>query len=398
VLADVPSLIEDFDHTSPAVAEHFYDVMKLMRQRCPVAHSSRFGGFWALSRYGDVKAVARDADSFKSGSGVTIPHFGASVPVIPLEVDPPDHIRYRRFLLPWFTPQAVSVWEEQVRAVVVETLMPHLSVGRCDLVHDLADRVPPVAIAGFLGLPAEDWSRFRHWTETLLGLSYREDVASQKGAAKDLESYLLEMILAKRGGDGTDLLTAIANADLEGRLLSDAELIGITQLLTVAGHETTVSASANILLYLVGDTELRDRLAADPTLIPAAVEEALRYDSPVTGLARTAARETTLGGCQVRPGDRLLLLWGAANRDEDEFDEPDKFLIDRPRMNHLAFGIGPHRCLGEHLARLELRVIVEEVLRRMPDYQLQPGVEIQRVAGNTRGVVSLPVVFSPTGA
>ena len=392
---DIPGLVDDFDHTSPDVAEHFYEVAREMRQRGPVVHCSRFGGFWAVTRYDDVRSIAKDASAFRSGDGVTIPHFGASVPVIPLEIDPPEHSPYRRLLHPWFTPKAVAPWEPHVRRVVADALEPHLATGRCDLVRDVADCVPPVVIAGFLGLPEGDWAQFRHWTESMLGLSYKGDIEKQKEAAGELEAYLLKAVLTKRGGDGEDLLSVIANADFGGRPLSDAELLGITQLLTVAGHETTVSASANLLLHLLEDLELRARLVADPSLIPSAVEEGLRHDSPVTGLARTVVDDTEVGGCPVHSGDRLLLLWGAANRDETEFEEPDTFRIERTNNQHLAFGIGPHRCLGEHLARLELKVIIEETLRHMPDFQLSPGTEIRRVPGNARGVMSLPVVFSP---
>jgi cytochrome P450 len=378
---DIAGLADNFDHTNPEVTEHFYEVAREMRRRGPVVRSSRFGGFWAVTTYAEVRSVAKDAAAFRSSDGVTIPHFGGSVPVVPLEVDPPEHSRYRKMLHPWFTPKAVAAWEAHVRRVV----------------RDVADRVPPVVIAGFLGLPEDDWTQFRHWTETLLGLSYKEDLQRQKEAVAELEDYLLKAVLAKRGGDGEDLLSVIANIDFGGRPLSDAELVGITQLLTVAGHETTVSASANLLLYLLEDQDLRDRLLSDPSLIPDAVEEGLRYDSPVTGLARTVVEDTKVGGCPVHAGDRLLLLWGAANRDGAEFAEPDTFKIDRNDNQHLAFGIGPHRCLGEHVARLELKVIVEEVLRNMPDFQLSPGAEIRRVPGNARGVMSLPVVFTPTG-
>ena len=394
---DIAGLADDFDHTNPEVTEHFYEVAREMRRRAPVVHSSRFGGFWAVTTYAEVRSVAKDAARFRSRDGVTIPHFGASVPVVPLEVDPPEHSRYRKMLHPWFTPKAVAAWEPHVRRVVLDALEPHLPRGECDLVRDVADRVPPVVIAGFLGLPEGDWAQFRHWTETLLGLSYKGDVERQKEAVAELEAYLLDAVLAKRGGDGDDLLSVIANIDFGGRPLSDAELVGITQLLTVAGHETTVSASANLLLYLLEDQAMRERLLADPSLIPDAVEEGLRYDSPVTGLARTVVDDTQVGGCPLHAGDRLLLLWGAANRDDAEFADPDTFKIDRTDNQHLAFGIGPHRCLGEHVARLELKVIVEEVLRNMPDFRLSPGAEIRRVPGNARGVMSLPVVFTPSG-
>lgn len=391
-------LPREFDHYDPALAADPYPVLREMRERCPVGRSERHGGFWAITRYHDVYDVAHDPTTFSSALGhITIPTpdtpMAETLRAIPIEVDPPAHHTYRSLVNPFFSPARIKDMEPWVRAISHQLIDGFADRGQADLAEEYSFPLPMFVICRILGIPSERWSEFRQWISKLLLIG--ESPAEAMEGAAVLAGFVGGVLEERRQKPGDDLVSFLTTAEVDGERMTDMDLLGFCILLFGAGAETTTNAIGNSLAYLAEHHELRDRLAADPTLIPAAVEEFLRYDTPVFGLARTVACDTELAGQTMREGERVLLLWGSANHDDTEFERSEEVEIDRPVNRHLAFGAGVHRCLGSHLARTEIRIALEDVLARMPDFDLVPGRGVERCVGVTRGVRSLPVQFSP---
>lgn len=399
---DPAELARDFDPTDPRVVRDPYPVYAAMRAGCPVGHGSRFGGFRVLSRFADVSEAAHHPEVFSSASGVTVPDFGNPLNAIPLEVDPPEHTRWRRLIQAWFSPQSAAALEPDIRSVVTRLIDGFVDRGRADLATELAVPVPPIVVARMLGLPESDWHYYRELSETMLAAAAADDSDVNAEQALQLFSYLFEALEDRRDNPRDDLLTQIVHLRFpgargvpedDGRPLTEEELLGITFLLAVAGHETTVGAIGALLLRLAEHPEAKKAIIADPQLGFSAIEESLRLEPPIQYFSRTVTRDTAIGGSALRAGDKVLLSWASANRDPDAFEHPDAFVYDRPNNRHLAFGAGPHRCLGAHLARLEVRVVLEEVLRRIPDFRLEdPGAVVMGGSIN-RLVRSLPAVW-----
>jgi cytochrome P450 len=385
-----------FDHSDPAMIPVLHETYRDLRDRCPVPHGEKFGGFWALTRYDDVQKAARDAKTFTTTQGITIPSLHGRIPMIPAGVDPPEHTKYRRVLQPFFMPVAMPSYEGPLRAVARASLAKVASNGEADLVQVLGRTVPPVAITSMFGLPLTDAERFMDWTERLMATGFAGDLGGNEAVTEELEDYLEDACLERRGRDDGSILAAIANATVDDRPLTSDEVRGMTHLLAVAGHETTVNAIGTMLYHVATQPGLKRQLLDDPASIPAMVEEALRYDSAVMSMSRTVVTETEIGGQTMEPGDKVLLAYISANRDDRHFDRPDEFVVPRESNTHLAFGSGVHKCIGEHLARLEMRIVTEEVLRAMPDFEIAPGYQPDWLPARTvRGLRSLPVRFTP---
>lgn len=384
----------DFDHTDPVAAQDIYRTLATAREECPVLHSSHHGGFYALTRYADVTRAANDHVHFTTTKGVTVPPLGLPTASVPLTTDPPEHKNYRRALQPFFTPPAVAAMESGIRRVVVEHVEAFATRGRADLVAELAGPVPCIVIAMLLGLDRSVWSTFSEWVDRMESASHVGDVATRKLFADKLYELLVTEVEARKTEPRDDLLTTIAQVTVDGEPVPDAIRYGMAQLLLVAGHDTTVSGIGNVLRHLMEHPELRAKVIGDPTLLDRVIEESLRFESPVFGLARTVATETTVEDTTMCPGDKVLLMYGSANHDHRRYPDPETFdplRTDRPP--HVAFGYGRHRCIGEHLARLEMRVVVEELLRRIPNYRLAPDATIDMRTALVRGPRALDVVW-----
>jgi hypothetical protein len=385
-----------FDHHDPDLVNDPFPAYETLRGKCPVVHSEEHGGFWALTRYEDVYQAAHDAASFSSAiGGITIPHMGAdgAPPMIPIEVDPPMHIKYRQLTQRLFSPGYLAQWEEPTRRITTELLDKLIDKGSADFADDLAVPIPLTIISLMMGVPLEDSDKFKDWSVKLVQL-HHESPEVQLETAQGLLGYFQDQAEdRRRHPEKDDLVSVLVKAEIDGRPLTDAEIQQYCFLLLLAGNETTTNAMGASLWYLAQQPELRDRLQREPSLIGPAVEEFLRFFSPVQGLARTTTCDVEVGGVTIPKGESVLLLWASANRDEAKFPEPNEFLAEREPNLHIAFGAGPHRCLGSNLARLELRVLLEEVLRRIPDYQVVGDVEWY--TGATRGINRLPVTFTP---
>jgi cytochrome P450 len=385
----------DFDHTDREFMQNPYEMFGTLRERHPVARSTKFDGFWVLSRYDDLIAAARDPQTFSSAAGVTIPDFGSPVPMVPIEADPPMHQAFRKLLQREFTRSRMAAFEEAIATLADELIDKFAGSGAADLAPELCSPLPSIVIAQLLGFPAEDWNLFRGYTEQLLETAKSGDLEANIGAALEFCTYLANALDDRRREPRDDMLTRVVEARIGDRLITEDEALGLTLLTVVAGHETTVGGISSLLLHVARTPGLKDRLIAEPELIPKAVEEALRVEAPIQGIARTLTKDVNLHGRQMREGDKVWLLWAAGNRDPAQFPEPESFDIDRKSNRHLGFGDGIHRCVGAPLAQLEMRIVLEKILQRIPGYRVDDPAGVVFSGGQNRMVSSLPVVWDP---
>ena len=345
------------------------EIYASLRVGCPVFWTEAWGGYWVASRYQDVYEAARDPERFASAPGVMIPPVGHGRPLLPMESDPPDHLAYRELLLPRFAPAAVARLEADVREFAASLVDGVATAGEADLYETLAKPLPLLMITQLLGIERDD--HFWEWVELLMyGRVDGVDAATVMTTADALYGFLADQLDQRRVTPGDDLLSLLLEGNVNGRPYSHDEILDLAFFLVIAGIENTAFSIRATLRHLAVHPGDRAALAADPGLINNVVEQSLRLYAPVTGLSRTVTSDTSLGDQLLRAGDRLLLLFGSANRDETVFEEADDFHLDRRDGRHVAFGIGPHRCVGSHLARLEVRIAVEELLRRVPDFEL----------------------------
>jgi cytochrome P450 len=354
--------------------------------------------FWAFSRFDDVLNGYRDWETFTSTRGIALGDAMQSTAPSMIGMDPPDQTKLRKLAVGAFTPKRVGALEPRIRALTTRFLDGLVEEGECDLIARFAALLPSDVISTLLGAPPEDHNDLRIWTATLLT---REDgVADLPPAAHEASRKLTgrfqELIAEKRRRPGEDLISALIATELEGRRLTDLEILGFAMLLITGGNETTEKLIANTVHQLARHPEQRARVLANPGRIPAAVEESLRFRSPTQYMVRTNTRPLEVYGRTIPEGEKVMLLIGAANHDPRRFDAPERFDIDRTMERHLAFGFGVHFCLGARLARLEARVALEEIHQRLPDYEVdESGVGVVH-ATNVAGLATLPIRFTPS--
>jgi len=353
--------------------------------------------FWALSRYDDVLAALHDPEVYCSRYGITLEQ-DSTLPML-LTTDPPGHTDLRRMVSRAFTPRRVADLEPAVRELSQGFLAPLLASGEGDLIADYAARLPMDVIAHMLGVPEEDEEALRVWTNALLERDEGVPDVTPLGidAAINLFKYFSRFVADRRAGISNgnapdDLTTALCTAGTADEVLSDEQVVGFCFLLIIAGNETTTKLLANCLLALQRCPGERAKVASDPGRIPDAIEEILRYEGSTQLMARTLTRPVDLHGEHMPEGAKVLLLLGSANRDERVWDRPDEFDIERTgSVQHVGFGHGIHVCLGAALARLEMRVSLEEIFRRMPDYEIDEGGCTRVHSGNVRGWATMPI-------
>jgi cytochrome P450 len=388
----------DFDHTDPEWRADPYRIWDDLRQRCPIAHTERYGGAWLPVRHDDVAAVAYDTEHFTSRSVIMSElrpddtDLPAPIGIAPpITSDPPFHAAARRMLLPAFAPRSVAAYEPFTRDLCRELL--DATTGRADVdgALDYAQHIPVRVIVKMLGFPQEDADLFRRFIHTVI-----EDVnvtAEERQAALDeseLDAYLDAQIADHRREPRDDLTTFLLEAELDGQRLHPDHVRGTMILLMIAGIDTTWSAIGAALWHLAQHPEDCKRLVAEPEMMPTAVEELLRAYAPVT-MARMVAQDFELHGRHLSPGEWVLLPFPAANRDPDAFPDANEVILDRQVNRHAAFGLGIHRCLGSNLARMELRVALEEWITRYPDFALADPDAVTWSAGQVRGPRTLPI-------
>jgi cytochrome P450 len=385
-----------------AVHEDPYETYRRLRDEAPAYRNDDLG-FWVLSRFEDVLGAFRDHETFSSAGGVALESrrplgtedSGGSRMMI--DMDPPDHTVFRRLVSRVFTGNRVAAMEEQVRDTVGGYLDAVVADGSCDLVADISGPFPMDVISAVLGIPAADRLALRRLADTLL---IRED-GSMSIPAEAIEGMfgLLAYFsddLARRDVSDDGLISDLLGLEVDGRSLTEQELLGFCVLFVIAGHETTTKMVANAVELLSRHPAQRDAIVADPTLAAGAVEEVLRFHNSTQYMVRTATRDIEVHGEQVRAGDSVVLLIGAANHDPREFGPTaETFDISRRPDRHLAFGYGAHFCLGAALARLEGRVALEEIHRRIPDFEVDHRTKVRFHSSNVTGWTSLPIRFTP---
>jgi cytochrome P450 len=394
VTGPVSDWATDFSHLEPEWSADPYPIQDDLRQRCPIAHTDRFGGGWLPVRYEDVAAIAYDTKRFSSRSIIMsnfrppreIAPIGGSPPI---SSDPPFHHDARKLLLPAFTKKAVARQERGTRALCHTLIDAFEGQGVVDAAHDYAQHIPMRVIAHMLGFPPEDGPRFRQFVEnTLEGINLAPEERIARMSA--LFDYLLAQIREHVDNPRADLTTFLINAELYGRKLAPDHVAGTMALLLIAGIDTTWSAIGASLWHLARNPADRERLVAEPSLLPTAIEEFLRAYAPVT-MARLVRADMRWHGVDMKADDWILLSFPAANRDPAQFDRATEVVIDREVNRHAAFGLGIHRCVGSHLARMELRVALEVWLERIPRFSLAYPSAVTWSAGQIRGPRRLPL-------
>jgi cholest-4-en-3-one 26-monooxygenase len=402
-VADVAPV--DLSDSRSFVTEVPHAYLAYLRRHDPVHWQDEPGGpgFWAVTRYDDCVTVNRDYERFSSSAQGTMPFEmaddeKAQQALMMLNMDPPLHTRYRRLVNKGFTPRMVRDLEESIHRSADAIIDTVIEKGEADFVTDLAAELPLQVIAELLGVPQEDRHRMFEWSNRMVGSEdpeYQGQAEEAMVAAMELYAYAAELFGKKRIDPHTDLMSVLTTVEVEGEQLNELELELFFLLLTVAGNETTRNLMSGAMHAFFSNPEQWQRLLADRSLLPTAADEMLRYVTPVMNFRRTAMLDLELSNTKVAAGDKVVFFHASANRDEDIFTNPDVFDIGRDPNPHIAFGGGgPHFCLGANLARMEIRVMFEHLLDRVPDIA-QAG-DVQRLQSQfINGVKHLPVSFTP---
>ena len=402
---DVPAhLVTDFDVYDPALAgahDVFNKVIGKLAAVGPVRYSTAHGGHWIVLGYPEVHEVLRDAGLFSSYPSNLVN--AASGRFIPAEIDPPEHTAWRKLLQPLFNPTRMKALEHQITDTVARLVDGFAERGSVEFVSEFAHQLPAAVFMSLMGWPMADVGLFSECTDTVVfgkpGANKRENALARQEAAQRMYSYFLQVLADCRArGDLDDVTTSILATPLHGAdgppQPTDDEFCRLLFLLAIGGLHTVQGSLAWSVMHLAQRPEQRRRLLDDPGLLPGVVEEVLRYETAVS-TCRTATADARLGDVTIRAGDRLLVMLAAANRDAREFDTPESLHPDRAPNRHLAFGAGPHRCVGSHLARIEISLALQEIHRRIPDYRLDPDQPVLTHASQVRGVLRLPLIFTP---
>ena len=386
----------DFDHADPEYNANAPQVWAELRATCPIAHTDRYAGAWLPVTHEVVSQIAYDTEHFTSRSVLVTPFrpiIEAPIGVAPpISSDPPFHHDARRLLLPAFSPKVIDPWEKDVRELCRQLLRDMGDADVVDAAVQYAQHIPVNVIALMLGFPVEDADVFRGFVHTVLE-GVNVELEQRMDTFVRLDEYIGKQVQDHIANPRDDLTSFLLGAEIYGQPLSPEHVRGTIILLLLAGIDTTWSAIGSSLLHLASHRSDRERLVAEPALIPTAIEEFLRAYAPVT-MARLVKEDVEIGGCPMKVDEWVLLPFPAANVDPAAFDRADEVIIDRAENRHLAFGLGIHRCLGSNLARLEVRVAVEEFLAHFPDFELESGADdggVEWSQGQIRGPRRMPV-------
>jgi cytochrome P450 len=399
-----PNLVTDFDVYEPSLAtpvDVFQQRVAELAAKGPVVYSSAYGGHWMVTGYKEVHQVLTDPKTFSSypNNLVTPADFGK---FIPLELDPPDHTAYRQVLQPLFSPQRMKKLSDDIRTVVNGLIDEFAPRGEAEFISEFAHELPARIFLALMDWPLEDAPLFTEATDVVLfgkpGGTQEESDQARISAGLTVAGYFQKVIEDRRSNPREDATSKLINTEValpDGtRLLEDQELILMFYLLLMGGLHTVQGSLAWAIMHLVDNPSQRESIIADPAVIPTAVEEILRIEAAVAA-GRRATRDVELGGVSIAEGDQLLLMLCSANRDPDTFPHPNDFDINRSPNRHLSFGAGVHRCLGSHLGRVELTIALEELHRRIPDYQLVESDPPTFHSTQVRGCLRMPITFTP---
>jgi cytochrome P450 family 142 subfamily A polypeptide 1 len=386
------------------VAGSFYaadphEAWRWMRRNAPVYWDAP-NQLWGVTRYDDLRFVSKRPETFSNAGGIR-----PDAPALPMmiDMDDPEHWKRRKLVNRGFTPRRVRDQEDKIRTVSDWIIDQICEKGECDFVHDVAAPLPMIMIGDMLGVAPEDRDDLLRWSDDLVsaltGHQTDEDMLQAANAFGEYCTYAGNVVERRRADPTDDLMSLLVHAEVDGDRLDDLDLIHESLRILIGGDETSRHVLSGGMYQLLVDPSRRDALVADRDLLPVAVEEMLRWVSPLKNMCRTVVTDTELGGQQLRSGEKLLLFYPSANRDEDVFADPDTFDLRRQPNEHVAFGYGPHFCMGASLARLELQVMFDRVLERLPDLELVDEAEpAHRAANFVSGYETMPVRFTPRPA
>jgi cytochrome P450 len=404
-MTDTPAVADwatDFDIFDDDYVKDPAPVWNELRDKCPIAHTERWGGSWLPTRYEDMQAFVRMVPELSSRDPqvVSMPkeedrfdpvlaEYGNSAP--PITSDPPDHIPMRRLILPLFTPKATEQYRPFAEQLCHDLIDGFIGKGECDAALDYAVHIPAKTIAHVIGVDGERSDEFVGWVRGLLeeGMT---DTAKRIKYRSIIRQFFGELVDARKVEPRDDLISRLLQQEIYGQPLAKKAAVGMCNLLLVAGIDTTWSSISSSLWHFSTHPEDRRRLASEPDLFPSAIEEMLRFYSPVT-MARKVTEEVKVGDVTFKPGDKVLLNFPAANRDPEAFEDPDKVILDRAKNRHIAFGIGSHRCAGSNLARMEMDVALRIWFERIPEFELTDPDAVTWAGGQVRGPRHLPFRF-----
>ena len=385
---------DTFDNGPP------FDIFKDLRENDPVYWNPQDDGtgFWVVTRYDDIVATSSDYDSYLSGHGVFIDESVGGSELMMVNMDPPKHSGLRSLVNSGFTPKMIRRMEPHVREIAATIIDSIGKKGECDFVVDVAAELPLQVIAELIGIPQEDRHQIYQWSNQMIAVGdpeYSPTMDTATKAAAGMFEYSSKLTADRRENPKDDLLTVLLEADVDGEHLEDMELNMFFLLLAVAGNETTRNLIAGGMLTFFENPDQWQRLKDDPGIMPTAVEELLRWISPIMYFRRTASKDTEIHGQKIKEGDKVTLWYGSANRDPDAFENADSFDVGRDPNAHVALGAGgPHFCLGASLARLEIRIMFEEIAKRLPDIKLAGEVSLLH-SFFVNGFKHIPVEFTP---
>ncbi|WP_109529511.1 MULTISPECIES: cytochrome P450 [Nocardia] len=402
-----PDLVVDFDVYDPSLAfpvDNVQEHVAALAAKGPVVYSTAHGGHWIVTRYKEIHEVLRDSETFSSYPNNLVTTTAGFGKFIPIELDPPEHTGYRLALQPLFSPTRMKALEEDIRGVINELIDGFAGKGEAEFISEFAHELPTRVFLALMDWPIEDAPVFTDATDVILtgvpGASEEESNRARGEAAFKMLGYFQNMINERRQNPGTDVTSQLIHTEfqLEGgkRLLTDEELNRMFFLLLIAGLHTVQGSLAWSVIHLANNPDRRQQIIDDDSVIPTAVEEILRIEAAVVP-GRRATRATELGGFPIAEGDQLILMLCSANRDPEEFEDPAELDLYRLPNRHLSFGAGAHRCIGSHLARIELKLALEEIHRRIPDYDLVESDPPVMHSSQVRGCTRLPIVFTPEG-
>jgi len=381
------------------VTDPYPEMERIRESPCPVSRSELWGGSWMPTRYDDIVAVAQEHDVFTSRDIIVVPRppgqlegAYANVAAPPITSDPPDHHWHRRAILPTFSPQSVAKYEQGTSDLCNQLIDGFVDAGTVDVAAGYAQQIPARVISAMLGVPVEMADEFTGWVRGVLEVGLTNPAVRLENRLKILDFFQGQIDDRKANPRADDLVTELLAIEVDGAPVDEDYVLGVCNLMLVAGVDTTWSAIGSSLWHLAQHPEHQRQLRNDPALWPTAIEELLRAYSPVT-MARIVDHDTDFQGCPMSAGDRVLLPFPAANRDPRQFENPDEVILDRQSNRHVAFGSGIHRCAGSNLARLELRVALQTFLARVPEFRLADPAAVTWAGGQVRGPRTCQVQF-----
>lgn len=391
----------DYDVMDPGYIKDPAPVWQELREVCPIAHTTRWGGSWLPTRYEDVREMARAVPTLSNRSPGVIPpapemreiliaevkEFGSELP--PISADPPEHKPFKQLILPLFSPKAVDAYRPFTEKLANELIDKFLATGKADAAVDYAQQIPPRVIANIIGIDAARADEFTEWVRGIIELG-QTDAEARLKYRRLIRDFFQEMIEERRDAPRDDAISKLMASEVDGKPLSDYTVVGVCFLLLVAGIDTTWSSIGSALWHFGMYEDDRNRAYADPDIFPTAIEELLRFYSPVV-MARRVLEPVKFGDAEMVPGEKVLMNFPAANRDPDAFDRPDEVVLDRERNRHIAFGVGIHRCAGSNLARMEMDVALRVWFDRIGDFAVTDPDAVRWTGGQVRGPRVVPV-------